>query len=161
MSAVGQKPTCPQGIELVRLVGHEQTFVHFNSGILGLRQAAGQRCGLPERLVNNVSLIPIFGVSDGRPTEMEGTSEMKKYLLASVLLVGFAGAAYAVTGQFDNMCSWGLANHKDVQTDCSVNATIKGSTYCFSSQDAKTNFMKSPDANLKKAETFYKSEHKG
>jgi YHS domain-containing protein len=48
-----------------------------------------------------------------------------------------------------------------VQTDCSVNATIKGSTYCFSSQDAKTNFMKSPDANLKKAETFYKSEHKG
>jgi YHS domain-containing protein len=92
---------------------------------------------------------------------MEGTSEMKKYLLASVLLVGFAGSAYAVTGQFDNMCSWGLANHKDVKTDCSVNATIKGSTYCFSSQDAKTNFMKSPDANLKKAETFYKSEHKG
>ena len=128
---------------------------------LGLRQAAGQRCGLPERLVNNVSLILILGVSDGRPTEMEGTSEMKKYLLASVLLVGFAGSAYAVTGQFDNMCSWGLANHKDVKTDCSVNATIKGSTYCFSSQDAKTNFMKSPDANLKKAETFYKSEHKG
>ena len=25
---------------------------------------------------------------------MEGTSEMKKYLLASVLLVGFAGSAY-------------------------------------------------------------------
>jgi YHS domain-containing protein len=53
------------------------------------------------------------------------------------------------------------SRNKDVQTDCSVNATIKGSTYCFSSQDAKTNFMKSPDANLKKAETFYKSEHKG
>ena len=32
MSAMGQKLTCPQGIELVRLVGHEQTFVHFNSG---------------------------------------------------------------------------------------------------------------------------------
>jgi hypothetical protein len=32
MSALGQKLTCPQGIELVRLVGHEQTFVHFNSG---------------------------------------------------------------------------------------------------------------------------------
>jgi YHS domain-containing protein len=86
---------------------------------------------------------------------------MKKYLLASLLLVGFTGSAYALTGQFDDMCAWGLANHKDVQTDCSVNATIKGSRYCFSSQDAKTNFMKSPDANLKKAETFYKSEHKG
>jgi hypothetical protein len=65
-------------------------------------------------------------VSDGRPTETEGTSEMKKYLIASTLIVGFAGSAYAVTGQFANMCSWGLANHKDVQTDCSVNATIKG-----------------------------------
>jgi len=85
---------------------------------------------------------------------------MKNYLLASAILVGFAGSAYAVTGQFDDMCAWGLANHKDVQTDCSVNATIKGNTYCFSSQDAKTNFMKNPDANLKKAETFYKSEHK-
>jgi len=49
---------------------------------------------------------------------------VKKYLLASVLLVGFAGSAYAVTGQFDNMCAWGIANHKDVHTDCSVNATI-------------------------------------
>jgi YHS domain-containing protein len=121
----------------------------------------GKPLDRPNGRVKNVSLIPIFGVSDGRPTETEGTSEMKKYLLASVLLVGFAGSAYAVTGQFDNMCSWGLANHKDVPTDCSVNATIKGSTYCFSSQDAKTNFMKNPDANLKKAETFYKSEHKG
>ena len=82
--------------------------MHFNSGkFLGLRQVAGQRCGLPERLVNNVSLIPILGASDGRPTELEGTSEMKKYLLASVLLVGFAASAYAVTGQFDNMCSSG------------------------------------------------------
>ena len=90
--------------------------MHFNSGSSsGCGKAAGPRCRLPKRLVNNVSLIPIFGVSDGRPTEMEGTSEMKKYLLASVLLVGFAGSAYAVTGQFDNMCSWELANHKDVQ----------------------------------------------
>ena len=69
--------------------------------------------------------------------------------------------AYAVTGEFSNMCSWGLANHKDVQTDCSVNATIKGKTYCFSSQEAKDNFMKRPDANLAKAKSFYKSEHKG
>jgi len=86
---------------------------------------------------------------------------MKKYLLASVLLVGFAGSANAVTGQFDNMCTWGLANHKDVHTDCSVNARIKGSTYCFSSEDAKSQFMKNPDSNLENAQSFYKSEHKG
>ena len=86
---------------------------------------------------------------------------MKKYLIASVLIVGVAGSAYAVSGQFGNMCSWGLANHKDVQTDCSVNETIKGKTYCFSSEDAKKLFMKNPSANLAKAESFYKSEHKG
>ena len=147
-----------RSVSLVRKVRHSCISIREVPGTAASRWTA---CGLPERLVNNVSLIPTLGISNGRPTEMEGTSEMKRYLLASVLLVGFAGSAYAVTGQFDNMCSWGLANHKDVKTDCSVNATIKGSTYCFSSQDAKTNFMKSPDANLKKAETFYKSEHKG
>ena len=81
--------------------------------------------------------------------------------LALALVLGLATTAYAATGQFNNMCSWGLANQKDVQTDCSVNATIKGNTYCFSSQEAKDNFMKNPDANLAKAESFYKSEHKG
>ena len=29
------------------------------------------------------------------------------------------------------MCTQALATGKDVQTDCSVNATIKGKTYCF------------------------------
>jgi YHS domain-containing protein len=81
--------------------------------------------------------------------------------LASALSLALATGALAATGQFNNMCSWGLANSKDVKTDCSVNATIKGKTYCFSSADAKSQFMKNPDANLAKAETFYKSEHKG
>jgi YHS domain-containing protein len=81
--------------------------------------------------------------------------------LAVALVLGLATTAYAATGQFGNECSWGLANHKDVQTDCSVNTTIKGKTYCFSSQEAKANFMKNPSGNLAKAESFYKSEHKG
>jgi YHS domain-containing protein len=81
--------------------------------------------------------------------------------LAGAFMLAAAATAFAATGEFDNMCSWGLANHKDVQTDCSVNATIKGKTYCFSSEEAKANFMKSPEANLAKAESFYKSEHKG
>jgi hypothetical protein len=62
--------------------------------------------------------------------------------LAGAFMLGLATAAYAVTGQFDNMCSWGLANHKDVQTNCSVNTTIKGNTYCFSSEDAKNQFRR-------------------
>jgi YHS domain-containing protein len=51
-------------------------------------------------------------------------------------MLGLATTAYAATGEFSNMCSWGLANHKDVPTDCSVNTTIKGKTYCFSSQES-------------------------
>jgi YHS domain-containing protein len=81
--------------------------------------------------------------------------------LAGAFALGLATTAIAATGQFDDMCSWGLANHKDVKTDCSVNTTIKGKTYCFSSPEAKADFMKNPDANLAKAESFYKSEHKG
>jgi YHS domain-containing protein len=88
-------------------------------------------------------------------------STISKSALAVAFMLGFATTAYAATGQFSNMCSWALANHKDVPTDCSVNTSIKGKTYCFSSQEAKANFMKNPTANLAKAESFYKSEHKG
>jgi YHS domain-containing protein len=88
-------------------------------------------------------------------------STISKSALAVAFMLGFATTAYAATGQFSNMCSWGLANHKDVPTDCSVNTSIKGKTYCFSSQEAKANFLKNPTANLSKAESFYKSEHKG
>ena len=88
-------------------------------------------------------------------------SRMHTPVVAIALMIGFGTAAYAATGEFGNMCSWGLANHKDVQTDCSVNTAIKGKTYCFSSADAKSQFMKNPSGNLTKAESFYKSEHKG
>jgi YHS domain-containing protein len=79
--------------------------------------------------------------------------------LAGAFALGLATAAIAATGEFDNMCSWGLANSKEVKTDCSVNATIKGKTYCFSNEQAKTEFMKSPDANLAKAVSFYGEKH--
>jgi YHS domain-containing protein len=81
--------------------------------------------------------------------------------LAGALLLGLGSAAYAVSGEFRDHCAWGLANHKNVHTNCSVNASIQGKTYCFSSEDAKSNFMKDSSANLAKAESFYKSEHKG
>jgi YHS domain-containing protein len=42
------------------------------------------------------------------------------------------------------MCTEGLALHKDVKTDCSVNTVIDGKTYCFGSEAAKTEFMKDP-----------------
>ena len=80
-----------------------------------------------------------------------------KCAVAGVFLLGLATAA--VAGEFDNQCSWGLANGKHVKTDCSVNAAIKGKTYCFSNEEAKTLFMKDPDANLTKAAFAWGEKH--
>ena len=88
-------------------------------------------------------------------------SSVFKSSLAVALVLGFATTAYAATGQFGNMCSWGLANHKNVQTDCTISSEFRGRTYCFGSPEAQTNFMKSPSENLAKAEAFYKLEHRG
>jgi len=77
--------------------------------------------------------------------------------LAFAFMLGVATTAYGATGEFGNMCSWGLANHKDVKTDCSTNSEFRGRTYCFSSRESQTNFMKDPSGNLAKAESFYKS----
>ena len=85
------------------------------------------------------------------------TGTVTKLALAGAFTLGLAAAAFAAKGEFNNMCSWGLANHKDVQTDCSVNATIKGKAYCFSNEEAKANFMKDTEGNLVKAEAYYKS----
>jgi YHS domain-containing protein len=80
---------------------------------------------------------------------------------AGALLLGLSTAALAVTGEFDNMCTQGLASGKDVKTDCSVNTTLDGKTYCFGSQEAKTEFMKDPKGNLAKAQSYYSSKHPG
>jgi YHS domain-containing protein len=67
----------------------------------------------------------------------------------------------AVTGEFGNMCSMGLASGKDIQTDCSVNAQLEGKTYCFGSKEAMSEFMMNPKDNLVKAQTYYSSKHPG
>jgi hypothetical protein len=41
---------------------------------------------------------------------------------AGALLLGLTTDALAVTGEFDNMCTQGLASGKEVKADCSVNA---------------------------------------
>ena len=67
----------------------------------------------------------------------------------------------AATGEFDNMCTQGLASGKEVKTDCSVNTSYEGKTYCFGNDQAKQDFMKDPKANLAKAQSFYSKSHKG
>ena len=88
---------------------------------------------------------------------------MRSYItsaFAGALLLGLATAALAVTGEFDNMCTMGLASDKDIQTDCSINTEIQGKTYCFGSKEAMTQFMADPSGNMAKAQAYYSSKHK-
>jgi YHS domain-containing protein len=93
-----------------------------------------------------------------------GDITMKRIVTTSAivgaLLLGLGTTAYALTGKFNNECTMGLASHKIVHTDCSVNGSYKGHTYCFGNEAAKKQFFKNPSANLAKAETFYK-KHPG
>ena len=81
--------------------------------------------------------------------------------LQALSLLGFATAALAVTGEYGNMFSMGLALGKDIQTDCSINAKLQGKTYCFGSKEAMAEFMKDPTANLAKAQAYYSKKHPG
>ena len=81
--------------------------------------------------------------------------------LAGAFFIGMATAALAVTGEYDNMCTMGLASGKDIQTDCSINAQLQGKTYCFGSKEAMAEFMKNPTENLAKAQAYYSKKHPG
>jgi hypothetical protein len=89
---------------------------------------------------------------------------MRTYIssaLAGAFFIGMATAALAVTGEYDNMCTMGLANGKDIKTDCSVNTQIQSKTYCFGNQSALTQFMADPSGNLTKAQAYYSKKHPG
>jgi YHS domain-containing protein len=78
--------------------------------------------------------------------------------LTGALMLAAAGAASAGTGEFDNLCAEGLALGQEVKTDCSINETIDGKTYCFGNETAKMLFMANPEANLAKAQEYYSSK---
>ena len=89
---------------------------------------------------------------------------VKAYLksaVAGAFLIGMTTAALAVTGEFNNMCTMGLATGKDIQTDCSISSQVQGKTYCFGSKEAMAEFMKNPKKNLAKAQTYYSKKHPG
>ena len=87
---------------------------------------------------------------------------VKAYLksaVAGAFLIGMTPAALAVTGEFNNMCTMGLATGKDIQTDCSISSQVQGKTYCFGSKEAMAEFMKNPKENLAKAQAYYSKKH--
>ena len=77
--------------------------------------------------------------------------------MAGAFLLGMATAALALTGEYGNMCTMGLAMGKQIKTDCSVNSQLQGKTYCFASNEAMTQFMKNPKDNLVLAANYYES----
>jgi YHS domain-containing protein len=89
------------------------------------------------------------------------TRTILKSAVAGAMLLGLASAAWAVTGEYDNMCTMGLALGKDIKTDCSINATLEGKTYCFGNEEAKQAFLKDPEGNLAKAQAYYSKKHPG
>lgn len=59
-------------------------------------------------------------------------------------------------GEFNNECSWGLANDKHVKTECKVNMVREdGKTYCFSNDKAMDAFMKDVPTHMKKAKEVF------
>ena len=87
---------------------------------------------------------------------------VKAYLksaVAGAFLLSMTTAALAVTGEFNNMCTMGLATGKDIQTDCSISSQVQGKTYCFGSKEAMAEFMKNPKENLAKAQAYYSKKH--
>jgi len=79
-------------------------------------------------------------------------------VLTGALMLVATGAALAGTGEFDGLCAEGLALGQHVKTDCSINETIDGKTYCFGNETARMLFMKNPKGNLAKAQVFYASK---
>jgi YHS domain-containing protein len=88
---------------------------------------------------------------------------MRTFIAAIVLaLASFAVNAAAET-PLGVTCAYGLSEFGvEVKTDCKINwqDPATGRTYCFSKPEAKQEFLKNTEANIKKAEASYARLHK-
>jgi YHS domain-containing protein len=82
---------------------------------------------------------------------------MKKLsILSAGLAMFFAANVWA--GEYGNHCATGLSLGKFISTDCSINQTVNGKTYCFGNQEALEAFKKDPKGTIMKASDFYKKD---
>jgi YHS domain-containing protein len=77
--------------------------------------------------------------------------------LAGVLTLGLSTNCFAAAGEFGDLCAMALAGGVKMQADCSTNAIYQGKTYCFGDDAARSDFMKKPEDNLERAQSYYKS----
>ncbi len=80
----------------------------------------------------------------------------RSHLLCAAVLGVIAMAAQAADPEFNKECAMGLARNQHIPTDCSVTWTAdNGKVYCFVSEDAKAEFLKTPGVHIAGAETFW------
>jgi len=75
----------------------------------------------------------------------------------SVLMLGFASAALAATGQYQNMDAMMMVHGQAVKTNCSFMAAIGAKSYCFGSEQSMHAFMEHPRRNARKSRAAYNS----
>jgi hypothetical protein len=73
----------------------------------------------------------------------------------AVLLLG---PAAALAGEYQSLDAMGLASGKGMKTPCKVTGDFEGKTYCFRSEDAKSEFMRDAAGNRAKADAYYDSK---
>ena len=76
-------------------------------------------------------------------------------ILAGTVVLGLSTNCFAAAGEFEDLCAMALAGGVKMQTDCSINAVYDGKTYCFGDDAARSDFMKNPEDNLKRAQSYY------
>jgi YHS domain-containing protein len=85
-----------------------------------------------------------------------------RHLIVAVVLAVASLSALAADKQFGATCAYGLAEYGvEVKTDCKINwqDPASGKTFCFSKEEAKQEFLKNPETNIRKAEVTYAKLH--
>lgn len=83
------------------------------------------------------------------------------FVALALCLASFS--AIAVEKEFGATCAYGLSEFGvEVKTDCKINwqDPATGKTFCFSKEEARQEFLKNPEANIRKAQATYAKLHK-
>ena len=84
-------------------------------------------------------------------------------LIVAVAFALVSFSAIAADKPVGVSCAYGLSEFGvDVKTDCKINwqDPASGKTFCFSKEEARQEFLKNPETNIKKAEVTYARLHK-
>lgn len=76
------------------------------------------------------------------------------FAFTSLILVA---STVAMSGEFGNRCTTGLTKGVVVNSDCSIQESFKGNTFCFGNEEARAVFLASKDQQkfVDKAAMFY------